>query len=375
MVTMEEYDVLVVGAGPAGSSCAKAIAEKADKSVLLIEKRQTPASACAGGIPAYHLEKLGLSIPKEVILEEIHEEVILSPSYSLIIDESIFDSGPAGFIINRKKFDQWLIKEAISSGVEYRNNTDFLHVKDEIKAKVCVDASGVSRVVGKANGFQFNSKPNDLGVGLQYTVDLPDSFDPHRVYFYLNAQKIPRGYFWIFPINEKRCKIGVGIAKATNAKLPAIKILNKFATDLGFKIDTPYERLGGLIPLGRCVKSTQPNIFLIGDAGNYCSPLTGEGIYYAIKSGRIAGEVIAFDKGVKFFNKLIKKSPRKSISWQYRAKRVFYSLNNKDLDGLVKAIGNYEIGSLNLKKEAKRALFHLLKRDPKLCLRLIRKSI
>jgi geranylgeranyl reductase family protein len=376
---MEKYDVLVVGAGPAGSTCAKTIAKKSDKSVLLIEKREVPKSSGSCGIFMHHIkrmEKFGLKMPQNIVQRKIKKLTFHSPSNSWTVDAKYLeDLDLTGEMIDRKKLDPWLIKEATASGAEYRNNTDFLKIKDEIKAKIYVDASGPSCVVGKMRGLDTKMESDDYRIAIQYTIDLPDWVDSDTVHFYIDTERVPGAYLWVAPIAEARCEAGVSATKDRNAKIRVVKTLNTFLTDLGFKIDKIYKKDGGIVPVTKYLKSTQPDLFLIGDAGRYCPPATGMGTYYAIKSGRIAGEVIANVGDVRLFNKLVKEDMGRSLNLQYRFKKALCSFNNEEFDRIFSLLQDYNPKNLGIKKGAKQALPYLLKKKPVFFLRLALKLL
>jgi flavin-dependent dehydrogenase len=207
-------------------------------------------------------------------------------------------------------------------------------------------------------------RPDDYRIAIQYTINLPDWIDSDTVHFYIDAEKIPGAYLWVAPVVEGRCEVGAGATKERNAEIAVAKTLNTFLTDLGVKISKIYGKDGGIVPVAKYLKSTQSNLFLIGDAGRYCPPATGMGTYYAIKSGRLAGEVIAKDGDVRLFNKLIKEDIGRSLNLQYRFKKALCSFNNEEFDRIFKLLQDYNPKSLSVKKEAKRALSYLLKKNP-----------
>lgn len=373
---MEKFDVIIVGAGPAGSSCAQRIIKNTDMSVLLLEAGSRPSSMCASGLNHWWLDRLNLRIPRDIIQTEIHSVKIHSSNETVTFESS----SPMGYVTDRKKFDLFLLNK-VKSEVDYRNKTRVNYVyknkkefkiltdNDRFLSDIVVDASGFSCVVGNSLGLPVNLSERDVHVAVQYVVDLPDGKDPNQIEFWFDSEKIKSGYVWSFPCSDDKTKLGAGVDMTIGNPL---LILERFIEDHEFSLDPIYEKMGGLIPTYKPIFSNIDNCYLIGDAGRFCSGATGGGIFGAIMSGRIAGEVISdyalFNKS-RVFRRLVNEELGKMLVRHYKIKKVLYSLSNRDMDRFLEIIKDFEPESTDLYKEFPRLIKFLLMRDPWFCLK------
>jgi digeranylgeranylglycerophospholipid reductase len=301
----DEYDVIVVGAGPGGSIAARTAAEECD--VLLVEKRQeigTPVR-CAECV-----EKRTLSMyiqpDKKWIATEINGVRFIAPdSTTLTVSaEALGIEGALGYILERKIFDRELAKEAARAGahVMVRTRATGLIVENgtvkgvelnrlgedfEVRSKVVIGADGVESQVGRWGGINTTLKLKDIGSCVQYLmadVDVPENF--LDVY---PGSCAPGGYVWMFPKGDKKANIGLGVpASKLGGKRP-IDYLNEFASK-NFPDGQPLELVMGAVPVGEEVKNpTRNGLMLVGDAAHHA--VLGGGIMNALEGGKIAGDV------------------------------------------------------------------------------------
>ena len=227
MAIPTECDVLVIGAGPAGSTTARNIA-KAGIDVVLIDKRKelgVPVQ-CAEHIPfqvAYFTDP-----KKEIIAQKINYMHTVMPNDDVIITES------KGYIIHRDLFDKYLAEKAREMGTHIFTKTEALGIhRNKIKIrkekqeqfifpKIIVDASGPKSVTGKTLGI-FNTT---FIYANQFLMPIKEKRDFTEVYF---RKYIPGGYGWVFP-KDNVCNVGVGV----NLKfgIPPREALKKFVKEL-----------------------------------------------------------------------------------------------------------------------------------------------
>lgn len=314
-----EYEVIVVGAGPAGAAAASALAQRGRK-VLLLDRQQFPRDkSCGDAIPA-----LAIQILHELGLQEkldqagfypIHNMRLVSPrGYILDTDCVINKSGVDSLIAPRFDFDVLIQQHAVESGAEFQQAlVKSPVVRDgqvvgvqarvngqtrEISAPVVIGADGATSVIGRA----LRPKQQENGhraIALRAYIDDLELL-PHTVEFYLSQDILP-GYAWIFPLGDNRANIGWGIRldKYRQRKLDLNQMLSSFLA-----IPSISERLknGGQL---RDVAAWQLNFgsqrriqrafagaVLIGDAGSFINPLTGGGIHNALLSAQIAADVV-----------------------------------------------------------------------------------
>jgi geranylgeranyl reductase family protein len=283
-------DVLVVGAGPAGCSAARAAAEEG-ANVLMIEKRGKVGEPvqCAEYVP--RLLTQHVKIPSEAIAQEIKGMITFMP------DGKELRKHAPGFILNRAKFDQALAMEASRSGAKILTRTTAISRKgdrvlilgpsgeDEVQASVVIGADGPDSLVGSWIG----QKNKRVIWAMQHTVVLKQPSHDTEVYF---SKEYPGGYAWLFPKGEA-ANIGVGIQGELGKT--AKQVLNAFREKIKGRIGKVLDTTAGRIPVGGSLRSTdkKARIILVGDAAGHTHPITGGGIPQAVICGAMAGRAAA----------------------------------------------------------------------------------
>ncbi|MFO8049418.1 MAG: geranylgeranyl reductase family protein [Desulfosudaceae bacterium] len=295
---MRKYDVIIIGAGPAGATCALNLAPRGGR-ILLLDKQAFPRNkACGGGFTrkARNLFDFDLS--------DVIETEITSVELSLRSCQPVVVNYPrgAGYMVTREKFDHLLVERSSAVGVEVRQQTTLREIcpsgsgwvvktdKGNYQGDFVVGAdgaaSGTARQLGLMRSFnrqapaltaEIEPRPADLE-RLQNHV----SFDFHVV---------PRGYAWIFP---KKDHFSVGVFSTNMPQKGLNTALTTFINRRDYLRGRPVRYWkGGLIPRGgtrqRLVKN---NALLVGDAAAMTDPFFGEGIYYAARSGMLAATAI-----------------------------------------------------------------------------------
>lgn len=287
------YDVVIVGAGPAGASAARAAA-KLGINVLLIDASSHPESPvqCAEFVPREVKQYVQL-VPGAVV-QSIQSMDIY------IYKKQVSSLASSGYILNREVFDKSLVDSAVAAGTEFWPGTRAVsktdsglkisrNGKDEyIQTQIIIGADGPRSTVG----HWIKSENREYLVGFQY--NLPLSYEQKSIDIYFKPE-YKGGYAWFFPKGE-RANVGVGVSPLHKEKLPYL--IQQFVSDLAAQekiIDTlPAAKTGGLIPVGGPLVMTQAeNMLLSGDAGGFTHPLTGGGIMSAIVTGEIAGKCAA----------------------------------------------------------------------------------
>jgi len=288
---MKEYrcDILVVGAGPAGSSAALNASSQGMK-VLLIDGKDVIGNPvrCAEYIPKQLLGELTLN--KDYIVQSIKNMRTILP------DGDVIETPSPGYIINRDLFDQAMSKRAEDAGVEIWSGCKALF-KDEdfviarkngeyikIKSEIIIGADGPHSKIGK----WIDSCNKNLIPALQARVTLTIPMDDTEVYF---LKDIYGGYGWLFPKGNKG-NLGLGMKPVPG--YPGIKEnLSRFIGMLqnAGRIKGNLESLSaGWIPAEFPRKITGNNIMLAGDAAGQTHPITGAGVAQAVICGKMAGK-------------------------------------------------------------------------------------
>ena len=284
------FDVLIVGAGPAGS-CAARAAALAGARVLMIEKRMKIGEPvqCAEFVP--RLLTREVNIPSETIIQEVQGMVTFMPNGEILRKRT------PGFILDRAKFDRALAMEATKAGAKILTGTravsregDRVKVlgpsrEYEIRSTIIIGADGPDSVVGSWIGQKNRKYMN----ALQHTVSLKQPAEDTEVYF---NRAYPGGYAWLFPKGEK-ANVGVGVLRELGGD--AGHALKLFKEKIGDRIGEVFQIAAGRIPVGGplCSIDVQAGIMLVGDAAGHTHAITGGGIPQAVIGGGMAGRAAA----------------------------------------------------------------------------------
>ena len=306
---MEElnFDVVVVGGGPAGSSAAH-MAAKNGCTVALIEKEKEIAQTVrtSGVTWISDIKKFG--IPEECY-NPIKKFSFCSPKNSVKISGEIAKAA----VLDVRKTYRFLANRAKTSGSELFTSTNVTEVlKDnsgkctgviaksdgkqiQFNSKVVIDASGFVSVIAKELGYVTQWKK--FGAGAEFEVKT-EKLEHDNWWLMVGQEYSPAGYAWIFPTSKDTARIGVGIGKPDSDVDPTVRLNELLEKKLG-----PIKDLGniekiefhyGLIPNdGVSRKTVYDNLILVGDSAGQANPLVLEGIRYAIRFGEVAGKVAA----------------------------------------------------------------------------------
>lgn len=328
------FDVIVVGGGPAGSAAACYAADEGLK-VLLLEKDNYPRDKvcgdAVGGKALKHLEELGILDTLEKSPHFIFDSVIFSNTREEKVKVEIKDSEATGYVYPRINFD-WILFNEARSRVEDKggfviqnfrvnsllindnNNNQIIGVKGKngtgekkFYAPITIGAGGVNCPVAKTiiteiNDEEFIEKEHWSSSFREYWKNVENvNYDKGAIEFHYVDGVIP-GYFWIFPVGKNTCNVGLGITlKDLKNKEMKLKELQKYIIEEKFSNRFKNAELvkdsgkAWQLPLGspRKTKIKLRRMFgngclLIGDAGSLVDPFTGEGIGNALLSAKIA---------------------------------------------------------------------------------------
>jgi digeranylgeranylglycerophospholipid reductase len=289
-----DYDVVVVGAGPAGAVSATYAAKAGAKTVIVDRKREVGnpvrcAEVVAGNLPS----DFGMKNSSVWLDSEAHFFKLVSP----LGNEVRVDTSPyVGYVLNRSDFEKELVSMAVDKGSDVilgktvtKLEKDGISMGNEkIKAKIIVAADGVDSRIGRQAGIIKKAKDGMLGSCAQHTLVGID-VDCDVLAFYLGGKYAPGGYAWVFPKSSSEANVGVGILK--NQNLNANKVLDNFIKDI-FPNGKSIRFVAGCVPSAlppeSCVKG---NVILVGDSARQVNPFTGAGIANSFVAGKIAGEL------------------------------------------------------------------------------------
>jgi digeranylgeranylglycerophospholipid reductase len=371
----DRYDVLVIGAGPAGSIAARTAAEKG-LDVLLIEKRQEIGDPvrCAEGVSKEYLKK-HVEIDKRWICADLKASHIYAPDGTRIEMAEEISGGEVGYVLERKVFDRALAEHAAKAGAEVRVKTratgliiedDFvkgaklMHLGKEydVRAKVVIGADGIESKVGRWAGIDTSLKPSDIETCTQYLVT-GVNIDQDHCDFYVGNEIAPGGYLWIFPKGEGKANIGIGLLGSRTGKFKPrpVDYLNRFL-EKKFPDARIIEMVFGGVPVSGSIEKTSANgLMLIGDAARQADPITGGGILNAMDAGKLAGEAayaaisagdVSLQKLEEGYEKRWRETIGHEIDMSLIVKNCFINLSDEDLNSLAHSLKDVKFERMNL---------------------------
>jgi len=280
----KEYDVIIIGAGPSGLSCAIGL-QQTGKTVLVLEKnKEIGPKVCAGGLTA-KIESLGLFLDgADILFSSIKINV---PGKTKIIssDESFIgtmDRGKLGRILLDKLSGRG---EVITNCTVNKIDENFIETNGQkIKYKYLVGADGSNSIVRRFLGLGVKK----FGLAFQYII--PQEFKHFEVFF--DAFLFGSGFAWIFP---HKGYTSVGCGRQNGKMVKAHELKNNFEKWLkDGNIDVGQAKFQGGIVNFDYQGFKFGNKFLVGDAAGFASDLTGEGIYFGMVSGQeVARKIIS----------------------------------------------------------------------------------
>ncbi len=306
-------DLIVVGGGPAGAACARQAAENG-LDVLVFEKQTPPRrKVCAGGFRPSLRNLLDYDIGP-VIERECCGSHVYAPSGLRVVCTR---PQITGYTVKRDKFDQFMLQKAEEAGAEINSGVEVLDTEERSDhvtvrcsdgsshvARLLVAADGVNSRVARVLGIKEKWADTEIGLCVETPVPMTEEEimritrgpyeDSERVCIEIFFGGLRHGYAWCFP---KRDEVSLGMGclmpYASGLKRAWEKFVTRFQELNGVHLD--MSNVSAMrVPLAGPVKRTATKrVMLAGDAGGFVSAATGEGIYYAIITGKIAGVVAA----------------------------------------------------------------------------------
>ncbi len=330
-----DYDVVIAGGSIAGLICAREIAEKGYR-VLVIEEDYeigTPEH-CGGLVSVTGLQELGIIPHRKTYERRIDTAEIFSPNGKSFVINSAKQNVVE---INRRELDKQIAHQAQQNGAEIRVKTSFHEITDDgiktsdgrIKCKIIVNARGVAALINKERDGILSSA--------QYEV-YADWIKKGKVEVYFDQEKYPGFFAWIIPSSDGIGKVGVA-GRAINASSTIDEFLSKKGKHSVIrKIFAPIWIKG---PIEEFVTN---NVVTIGDAAGQSKPTTAGGIYSCGIGGMFAGRAISkfLETGnkeeLKEYQKKWKKKFGKEFDKQLLARRLLEGLDNESVNKLFNSI-------------------------------------
>lgn len=395
----DKYDVIVVGAGPAGSLAAREAARSGAKVLLIERKKEIGAPVrCGEGIGRHHISGLGIELSKNDYTSEINGARLVSPD--LKNDIVIRTDESKGYVLDRKSFDKHLAMDAARAGADVLVKTEVVdvvknekgvtgvrvvsgdgigsdHEEYEISCDILIAADGAESRVARMVGINTVRPLTEYDVGYEYEMVNVDCDDLIELYF--SNRYAPRGYLWVFPKGKDSVNVGVGIGTHLSSKGSrcAKRLLDEWITGPmrdRFKHAQPVAIKGGLIPVGASLdRLVDDGFMVVGTAAHQVDPIHGGGIGLAMASGRLAGQVAGeavknqdFSKErLGKFEELWKKGYEPKLRRRLLLRKAVEQLTDEDFNVVFQTIDDSDIEKL-LSGEYKSVALKVLKARPQL---------
>jgi digeranylgeranylglycerophospholipid reductase len=352
-----DYDVIVVGGGPVGSTAAL-WAVKGGVRVLILEKDReigVPVR-CAEGVGEVGLASV-VDIRPSWIAQTIRGAMLHAPDGACVP----LHTKQMGLILHRKLFDYELAQMAAAAGVQIETRAyvkellfergkiqgvayEHLGLRHRLTCRIVIAADGLESRVGRWAGLDTHTRMRDMETCAQVTVgNYTDN--PELCHFYFSRKKVPGGYVWAFPKGNGMANVGLGISGEFSHLRPANDVLNAFLKEF-FPQASILTRMAGGVPCSLPLKEmVTDGLMVVGDAAHQANPLTGGGIVTGMCAGRIAGQVAAaaIHKG-DVAKKQLQAYPRqwmklsgKRMGQFYRLKKFVFELEDESFNRVAKA--------------------------------------
>ncbi|MFQ5815789.1 MAG: NAD(P)/FAD-dependent oxidoreductase [Candidatus Hydrothermarchaeaceae archaeon] len=365
-----DYDSVVVGAGPAGSITAKTMAGEG-LGVLLLEKRPEVGMPvrCGEAVGKRGLKEFGIHGDERFIANETRGVCLFAPDGTKV---EMLNETPNGYLLERRYFDKYLAIQAAKAGAEVtvrayaiglvkeKGVVKGVHIKmfDEEYTVECgcvVGADGIESKVGRWAGIDTRVPIDQMTSNVQFEIAGVD-VDQGALEFYFGSKVAPRGYAWVFPKGGDVANVGMGVRGSETTVYEHLKrfVASKDNLRGGGVIGVVA---GGVPVVGPNQRSVAEGVVLVGDAARQVDPLTGGGIYNAMRCGVMAGRVIKeavdskdFSEGFLMkYEDLWRADVGKKLLKSQRVKEALERLSDDDLNKIARAMQGMNWGDVDIK--------------------------
>ena len=346
------HDVVIVGAGPAGSTAAHVLARKGIN-VLLLDKAEFPRDKLCAGLLTWKavdvLERVQGETPEALLASGVFNAV--SSGYHIRFRDHTIAAGEMFYpfhFTSRRVFDKHLFDMAVRAGANARLGSRVASVDpasgvlrladgSELRARHIIGCDGVASVVRRACPFPSEDWRNGMGGAMEFYLPRTDPLlaqgsvhpDLNAGHPTVYAGFLRAGYGWVFPHKDKLA-IGIGGHSLRHGKEFRAKF-REFLAFLGLPEHLADSAKGHGLPYGNYLKKPwHGKTLLAGDAAGLVETLFGEGIYYALRSGELAGEAVtaALTRNADpaaIYAKGLNRDILPELVWSRKLRRVLYA--------------------------------------------------
>ena len=360
------HDLIVVGGGPGGAACARTAAQNG-LDVLLIEKAEHPRrKICAGGF------RLGLPDLLDYDLGPVIEREACGAHLYAPSGLKVVCTKPqvTGYTVKRDRFDHFLLKKAEEAGAELLIGHEVVAVEegtDQVTARsdngqtfasrYLVGADSVNSKVARSTGIIERWTDSEIGLCFEAGVPMDPSdilritqgpYGPEKICIEIFFGGVEHGYGWCFPKKDE-VSLGMGclMTYAKDLKAGWTRFIERFEKNNSVKVDLSSQSAMRVPLKGPTRRTVSKRVMLVGDAGGFVSPATGEGICYAIETGQIAAKTAAdLIKGTVTSTAEYEKRWRPGVGKQLRASNFLANLlfnSQSNMESVVRMASEDEV--------------------------------
>lgn len=296
---MSDYNVIIIGGGPAGSTAAISCARLGLKTLLLEKGGKNRHKICGGVIPTICSdlldEELGLKVPDNILSDPSSLCLHYTPpsgvhNGGIVRNYSLLN-------IERDLFDQWLRDKAEEEGVEVKYGVNFNGCREKEGIQILLKGhSFTSKYLIGADGAQSTIRKSLFGSRKEFIYIFQELVEAHgsfNDYFYVFLKdEVSPTYGYVIPKRSHKI-LGVGVPSSLLNQGPQYmaRFKDVLRSELDFEEFSVCCKEVWAIPSG-CIQIGKGNMILVGDAAGFCNVFSGEGIRFAIESGRAAGHAL-----------------------------------------------------------------------------------
>jgi digeranylgeranylglycerophospholipid reductase len=369
------FDLVIVGAGPAGSAAAFTAAESGISVLLLEEHAEIGVPlACAEGLSRSTIKEY-LDIRPDWIAQRLSGSIVRDPQGA----EFTINYPHVGWVLDRKKFDPGLANIAEQKGAVLKKMAKAIGIqgkeiiveengsRKKYSFRYVIGADGVLSKVGTWMGIDTRLGLREIEVCAEYRLSNL-AIEPEYAYLLFGSRYAPGGYAWIFPKSKTSANVGLGLSPLKTKEKPK-SILDRWIKD-EFPEAKIEDRIFGGVPAKLLKRFSGDGFCLVGDAARFTDPLSGAGIANGVKSGIIAGRnAVRIIRGKKsHLESEMEAEIIDEIRWHHRVRRVYLKLTDDDYETIFKIarkiFAGKQINDINTHQLVKQILLaspHLLK--------------
>jgi geranylgeranyl reductase family protein len=287
---MARYDVIVVGAGPAGSTTAYRLARAGARVCLLDRARFPRDKPCGGGLTLRAVRELPFSV--DPVVEDRVHTLELGLRYARRWSRRAAE--PLVLMTQRRRLDAFLAEQAAAAGAEFRDGAKVTRVDpdgsvrldgERLDADVVVGADGANGISARSLGLPAHEHGVALEGNVGYGRVSRERFAGRAV---VELGAVPGGYAWVFPKGD-HVNVGVGGWQSEGPRLR--ERLRELCDAYGIDEAEVRDLRGHRLPMrGASRRQVEGRVLLVGDAAGLVDPLSGDGMYEVFVSGRLAAE-------------------------------------------------------------------------------------